>query len=345
MRTAKVVALIAGALGIPGCGRLGFEQRDLRTRTAPEDASLGSDGGSGTGANGGTSPGGFPPTAIDATSGTGGTTGRGGTTSYWDAGHTDASSPDAGAGRGGSSGSGGDQSAAGSGGAGVGGAAGAGGTSGSVAIDLTNPSATVLSGTAAIGSGEIDLTLATRDAAGAAFLPSPYALTATTRFSVAFSFRCSSTAGQPGDGLALVWQNDPRGSAALGVAGGGLGYGGITPSVDVEFDVFGDSYDPGGNEVAITVDGNYMTYTAYAPAPFTISDGATHYGWVDYDGATRTLSVYAGNTTTRPASAVLKTTVDFSATLGNQAYLGFTAGTGTTKEVHAIQSVTVTYTR
>jgi hypothetical protein len=341
MRAARAVAFVGGALAIQGCGRLGFEQLDQKTNTAgaSADGSLGPDGNSGTGA-GGTSSGGLPPT-----SGTGGTAGRGGTTSRRDAGANDASSPDASPGRGGSSGSGGDRSAGGAGAAGAAGAVGTGGTSGSVVIDLTNTSSTVVSGTAAIGSGEIDLTLATRDAAGAAFLPSPYVLTATTRFSVEFSFRCSSTSGQAGDGIALVWQNDPRGSAALGEAGGGLGYGGITPSVDVEFDVFGNSYDPGGNEITITVDGNYMTYTAHAPAPYVMSDGATHFAWVDYDGATKMLSVYAGDTTTRPASAVVETTMDFSAVLGNQAYLGFTAGTGTTKEVHAIQSVTVLYTR
>jgi hypothetical protein len=347
MRTAKAAAFIAGALAIPGCGRIGFEHLDSKASTAGarEDASLGPDGSSASGAKGGTSSGGFPSTVMDATTGPGGTGDGGGTTSHRDGGNTDAGSPDASTGRDASSGSGGAQGAGGTSGAGGGGAAGAGGTSGSVAIDLTKPSATVLSGTATIGSGEIDLTLATRDAAGAAFLPSPYLLTATTRFSVAFSFSCSSSSGQAGDGFALVWQNDPRGSAALGVAGGGLGYGGITPSVDVEFDVFGNSYDPGGNEITITTDGDYMTYTAHAPAPFTISDGATHYAWVDYDEATKTLSVYAGNTTARPASPVVTTTVDLSATLGNQAYLGFTAGTGTTKEVHAIQSLTVAYTR
>ena len=41
------------------------------------------------------------------------------------------------------------------------------------------------------------------------------------------------------DGIAAVFQNDPRGKWALGEYGGYLGYGGkyeeITPSVDIEF--------------------------------------------------------------------------------------------------------------
>jgi hypothetical protein len=337
-----------------GCGRIGFDQLDIGNMasggSAPRGAGSASGGSSAPdgalsgGGNAGMTTGSGGISSSDASAGAGGVSGTGGNAGAGGVTSTGGTSASGGtSANGGTAGAGGVVGTGGvTGTAGVVGTGGAGGSQ-SLIVDLTDPTQTVRSGTATIGTGELDLTLATRDAVGSAFLPTPYALTSTTSFSVSFSFRCYGAVSNPGDGFAFLWHNDPRGNAALGVANTGLNYGGITPSVIVEFDVFANSYDPGANDIAITTNGQYMTALAHQFAPFTISDGATHYAWVDYDGATKTVSVYAGNTPTRPATPLVTATVDLFVTLGAQAYVGFAAGTGTTREIHAIQSLTVVY--
>jgi hypothetical protein len=210
-------------------------------------------------------------------------------------------------------------------------------------ISVTNPAQWVLTGVAAIGTGELDLTPATKNVAGAAYLPRPYAIGPTTTFAVSFSFRLTGGSGQPGDGFAFLWENDPRGTAALGGNGGGIGYSGITPSVDVQFDVQANACDTTLNTVAITTNGQCTTGVPSAVAPFMMADGATHYAWIDYQGATRTLSVYLSNSTTQPASPLVTATVDLYTTVGNSAYIGFTGACGASDEDNAIESLSIQY--
>jgi len=210
-------------------------------------------------------------------------------------------------------------------------------------IDVANASELVLAGAARIGSAELDLTPETKNIAGAAYVPTRYALSATTSFLVSFSFRLYGSSGPKGDGFAFLWQNDPRGTSALGAAGGGLGYSGITPSVVVEFDVQANSYDAGPNRISITTDGQYMTAIGDAPSPVPLSDGNTHYAWIEYNGATRTLSVDVGSTPTRPTTGTVSATVDLAATVGSSAYIGFTAACGSATEVNAIESFSIGY--
>jgi hypothetical protein len=211
-------------------------------------------------------------------------------------------------------------------------------------ISVTDPAQWVLGGVATFGSGELDVTPETRDVAGAAYLPRPYAIGANTSFAVAFSFRLTNTGGQPGDGFAFIWQNDPRGTAALGGNGGALGYGGITPSVEVEFDIQQAAYDPVANEVGIMTDGNFMTHLAYGSPTFNMADGATHYVWVDYQGSTQTLSVFLANSATQPATPLVTATVNLYTAVGSSAYIGFTGACGASTETNAIQSLSIQYT-
>lgn len=208
-------------------------------------------------------------------------------------------------------------------------------------VNLLDPAQTVRSGAAALGNGELDLTYASRDVAGAAYLPNPFTITPTTSFAVSFSFRIYGAVGQSGDGFAFLWQNDPRGTAAIGGTGDQLGYAGVSPSVVVEFDVWKNTYDPGPNDVAITTNGQNQTAIAHQFAPFALDDGAVHYAWIDYDAAVHTVSVYLSNASTRPAAALVSASVDLYTTVGSSAYIGFTAACGGSNDYQALQSLTI----
>src|SRR5258708_15566792 len=56
-------------------------------------------------------------------------------------------------------------------------------------VNLTDPAQTVRSGMAQINGSELDLTVNSRDNAGAAYLPQPYAIGPPTSFTLAASFR------------------------------------------------------------------------------------------------------------------------------------------------------------
>jgi hypothetical protein len=210
-------------------------------------------GASGTASSGG-APGGIADAATGVDGGAGGTAGLGGTAS---GGVSDASFSSGGAA--GSGGVIGSDAALGGGGADSGGNSNTGGVapgtdagSTTLIVNLMDPTQTVRSGVARIGTGELDLTYNSRDVVGAAYVPNPFTITPTTSFIVAFSFRIYGSVGQSGDGFACLWQSDPRGTAAIGAFGQDLGYAGISPSVDVEFDLFANVFDPRPNDVAIT---------------------------------------------------------------------------------------------
>jgi glucose/arabinose dehydrogenase len=74
-------------------------------------------------------------------------------------------------------------------------------------------------------------------------------------------------------------------------------------------------------------DGSVVNALATTQAPVDLNDGQLHTAWIDYDGLTDILNVYVGDGT-KPAQALLSTTIDLTTVLGNQAYMGFTAGSG-----------------
>jgi hypothetical protein len=211
------------------------------------------------------------------------------------------------------------------------------------AIDVTDLSKMILLGSAAIGDAGLALTPEVSGAVGAAYLGTPYPVSASTSFAVSFSFHVSGTLARKGDGFAFLWHNDPRRSESLGAPGGALGYGGITPSVIIEFDVLANAYDARGNQVAITTNGDHMTAIAEAAAPFSLDDGATHFGWIDYQAATNTLSVFVADAAQRPPTALVTTRLDLHATLGSLAFMGFSAACGNAVEVVIIESLFIEY--
>ncbi|MCO8270699.1 L-type lectin-domain containing protein [Actinoplanes sp. TRM 88003] len=146
---------------------------------------------------------------------------------------------------------------------------------------------------------------------------------------------------RPGaDGIAFVVQTE--GPRALGGWGGGLGYRGIKPSLAVEFDTYQNSYDPSRNHLAVVLGGNpdYQEDTTEAPIPLF---GKPFNARIVYDAEDHRLRVYvkalsAGST----EQLVLERGIDLAQHVrDSEAWIGFTASTGTGLSKQDIYSWTV----
>ena len=80
------------------------------------------------------------------------------------------------------------------------------------------------------------------------------------------SFTYQAGGSKAADGVAFVLQNDPRGATALGGGGGSLGVSGITPSAELELNLYngstqirGYSFKTNGLTGASGANGNYTT--------------------------------------------------------------------------------------
>jgi hypothetical protein len=139
-------------------------------------------------------------------------------------------------------------------------------------------------------------------------------------FKASFQYQAVPISGlSPADGLALVLQNSPAGTGALGGGGGGLGYGGLTASVALSLNIYGT---PG---VAFNTGGNTGGYTPTAPV--NIAGGDLIQVDVNYDG--NTISVTLSNTVDATTFATNIAAGDITSAIGgNLAYVGITAATG-----------------
>ena len=153
-------------------------------------------------------------------------------------------------------------------------------------------------------------------------------------FKASFTYQDVNLGGA--DGATFCVQNDPRGAAARGPDGGGLGYGintgdtsttPITPSVALALNLYTDGAGPG---IAISTNGNTgsaggtLTYTA--PGAIALGSGdPINISLIYLNGAvslsmTDTVSLATFNTTVP---------VNIPAVVGgNTAYVGFTGATG-----------------
>ena len=203
-----------------------------------------------------------------------------------------------------------------------------------------------LSGIAVCEAEVLSLTTSTQYTASAAFLPDPVTLEPTTSFHSEFRFHL---AGDGGDGLAFVMQNDPDGAAAIGHWGEYLGYSGlgnsakIDPCIAVEIDTyFNPEFDIDDNHLGVIRSSDQLSKPyAQQTVPFPITSAEPRYVWVDYDGDAQRLRVSISETDAEPPSPLLDVSLDVYGELGGVAYFGFTAGTGEKTNVHAIDSWTL----
>ena len=148
------------------------------------------------------------------------------------------------------------------------------------------------------------------------FLNNPVSITSFTA-----SYTYQDIGGGGADGAAFVFQNSPSGPAAIGGAGGGLGYAGIAPSAALEMNIYAGS-TPG---IAFRVNG--ATGGPYSStAPVSLPSGHPINFSITYDGATVVLSM---TDTVAATSFTTNYTADLSSIVGgNTAYIGFTGASG-----------------
>jgi hypothetical protein len=200
-----------------------------------------------------------------------------------------------------------------------------------------------LNGDALQSTDALRLTSNTFDQQSSAFYGAP--INPSESWSTQFEITMYEAGGiAPADGIAFLLQNDPRGDKAVSTSdeGGAMGYSGILPSLGTEFDIYdGNPGDPEADHIGIIENGDPTKYLACATEdailppcdkdfdfPLYSKESTPVFGWITYESASSTLSVYASNTATQPCEPLLQTVVNLGSTLGTSAFAGFTSGTG-----------------
>ncbi|MEL7266545.1 MAG: PQQ-dependent sugar dehydrogenase, partial [Planctomycetota bacterium] len=147
-----------------------------------------------------------------------------------------------------------------------------------------------------------------------------------------------------GGGIAFVLQDSPDGSDALGIGGDdGLGAAGIINSVIVEFDTYDGPFDVNDNHISVSINGDLDNPIRTSLFSIDFNGDDDVYVWIEYNGVTEELAVYADTTNERPTTAALLTQVQLNDIVGDGMYAGFSASTGATEtNSHRIRSWSMT---
>ena len=143
-------------------------------------------------------------------------------------------------------------------------------------------------------------------------------------FQVSFTYQ--DVGGGGADGVSFTVQNDPRGLTALGGGGGGLGITGITPSAEIEFNIYAPNSPGGGSGGSYAFHVNGANGAYLSAAPVSIDGGRPINVLVTYQGGVVSLSLQDSVTL-----AVFNTSfaADLPSIVGGQtAYFGFTGAEG-----------------
>jgi hypothetical protein len=135
------------------------------------------------------------------------------------------------------------------------------------------------------------------------------------------SFTYQDVGGGGADGCAFVLQNASAGPWTLGAGGGGLGCGGVAPSLAVEFNI----YSPNG--VGVAVRSNGQTGAPYlSTAPVNLAGGNPLSVSLAYDGTTLSITL---TDTVKHARFTTNAALNIAGVLGtNTAYVGMTGADG-----------------
>jgi len=157
------------------------------------------------------------------------------------------------------------------------------------------------------------------------------------------SFTYQAGGNKAADGAAFCLQNDPRGPAALGGGGGGLGVSGIIPSVELELNLYtGNNENSGytaltnGNTGAAGGNGNY-----HSPGNVQIASGDPINIAISY--ANQQMTVAFTDAVAHTSFTTNLNVGNLAQELGNNsAYVGFTGADGGSTSVQTIGDFTFT---
>lgn len=208
------------------------------------------------------------------------------------------------------------------------GACAAAGAQGLSYADFSDVSALTLNGAAAQVGPVLRLVPSVDGQAGSVFANTPLTLTATTSFSTEFQFLVTtdgnSALGVP-DGFTFLLQS--LAPTALGAGGQGLGYVGIDSSVAAVFRGRGPAFV---GVIAGGTDPAALAQPFNPPGSAAVGEGSfyeqTGHAWVDYQPGS--MKIYLSADATKPLVPLATAEVNLAATLGPQAYVGFSAGNG-----------------
>ena len=200
--------------------------------------------------------------------------------------------------------------------------------------DFSTTTGLTLNGAAAPAAGVLRVVPDAGSQAGSVFWSTP--LSTQVSFNTQFQIQISgvNSPSYRSDGMAFVIHADSRADTALGTGGGAMGYGGgaqanpaITPSVVVEFDIYGDGGPYSQSHVGLMFDGMYTQHAIHTNTVALLDDGAVKDVSISYDVQTKQLSVFLSEEN-QPPQLLFTYPVDIQAKLGASAWFGFTAGTG-----------------
>jgi hypothetical protein len=182
----------------------------------------------------------------------------------------------------------------------------------------------------------LQLTSDDSEQAGSALFNSTISLAANASFRSVFTFQLIGGSGGS-DGFTFVFHNDPRGPIAVGAPGSGLGYDGIANAVAIKFDTYRNGLEINDNHISI-VEGSIWNQIATGIPELDLNSGVILYAWVDYNGESKSLSVYLSGTPEKPMFLLVEATINLEQSVGSEAYFGFTAATGGLTNEHQILS-------
>jgi len=185
-----------------------------------------------------------------------------------------------------------------------------------------------LNGSSLLEGASLVLTTATANQAGTAFWP-----TAVDPRNLNYEFTISIGGGTGADGLAFVIADASKGATptSLGESGGGLGFATI-PGYAVAFDTFKGSANPSANFAGISNGAGSSAGTLHwlgTVSPSQSLRTGTHSVKVSTDGAA--IAVWLDGTKLG----------SLAVTLPSSAYIGFSGGTGSMTDRHAVSGFTV----
>ncbi len=192
------------------------------------------------------------------------------------------------------------------------------------------PGAMVLNGNATLNSTRLRITDGNANEASSAWYASPVNI---THFTTSFSFQITGGTNPQADGFAFVIQNNS--TTALGPLGGGLGYGPDTPtgtpgipnSVAVKFDLYSNAGE-GVDSTGMYVNGTSPTtpFVDLTSTGINLHSTDVFNVQMSYDGTNLTMII---TDTTTNATFTQVWPINIPATVGgNNAFVGFTGGTG-----------------